>query len=111
LDPVYYCLDCGRSRLAALILDGDDLQEVTAESVPDDGINYGCGVCGKSLPESKKRELKAENLLLRAKLDVAERRAATSRAALHATHDRPDRFYTLNYASGGVVENGIPGYD
>jgi len=128
------------------------------------GIPDECYTCGCPLPESKKRQLKAENLILRAKLaratdledatddlsaarfkaeEIAEkaigrlhdalranwqkqkehsgllteflnipvgcRRAA--RHATHASHGEIVSAWRARYASGGIVENGIPGID
>jgi hypothetical protein len=66
LDPIYLCLDCTRGRIGDPLFNSFDI----GIGVPNDGVNYGCGDCGYKLPESKKRELKAENLLLRARLSA-----------------------------------------
>jgi len=66
-EPFYLCLRCTRDNLTEL-----DLDSVTFDPILVDRINRVCGYCGRELPESKKRELKAENLLLRAKLARAE---------------------------------------
>jgi len=69
LDPIYLCLDCTRNRITDSLFNSFDI----GIGVPrNDGVNYGCGDCGRKLPESKKRALKAENLILRARLARAE---------------------------------------
>ena len=68
LDPIYLCLSCTRGRIVEPLFDSFDIEI----GVPNDGVNYGCGDCGRKLPESKKRGLKAENLILRARLARAE---------------------------------------
>lgn len=65
----YLCLSCTRDYLAQSVLDGDDLSALHVESPTEPTL---CEYCGKALPESRKRELKAENLVLRAKLAEAE---------------------------------------
>ena len=64
-DPIYLCLDCTRGRIADPLFNSFDVGIGVSRN---DGVNYGCGDCGLELPESKRRELKVENLLLRARL-------------------------------------------
>jgi DNA-directed RNA polymerase subunit RPC12/RpoP len=64
-DPIYLCLDCTRGRIADPLFNSFDVGIGVSRN---DGVNYGCGDCGRELPESKRRELKVENLLLRARL-------------------------------------------
>ena len=87
------CLDCVRDSVGAHL----DVSKT-------DGESDECVVCGCPLPESKKRQLKAENLILRAKLaDVTATGAKMSTAYFDILEHR--------YATGGIVENGIPGLD
>ena len=63
-DPIYLCLDCTRGSIVDPLFSSFDI----GIGVPNNGINYGCGKCGRKIPESKKRALKVENLILRARL-------------------------------------------
>jgi hypothetical protein len=71
------CLDCVRDTLASRPFVPN--WDVTG-GIPDE-----CTVCGRPFPESRKRELKAENLILRAKLAMAEADALDLRRRLVVT--------------------------
>ena len=97
MDPVYLCLDCARDYMNEI----SDLTGVSVEGIPNDRI-YICGDCGLTLPESKKRELKAQNLVLRAKLAQVTHSAYEAENVwiefLEQTRDIADNAIALAYS-------------
>ena len=78
------CLDCVRDTLASRpFVPNWDVAFITSRVTG--GIPDECTVCGRPFPESRKRELKAENLILRAKLAMAEADALDLRRRLVVT--------------------------
>lgn len=84
----YYCLKCLRDMVQAVA--AGHIHLTAYEAMPRGRIAE-CVVCGCPLPESKKRELKAENLYLRLQLletrnalDAAESRAASYQTSYEA---------------------------
>jgi hypothetical protein len=63
LDDVYLCLDCTREAVATAAAGGHSL--MLEPGAPSLKKAAWCGDCGVPLPESTKRQLKADNLVLR----------------------------------------------